>query len=86
MIMRQDLYHNIVGNEFLFVERCQDPPSKGLIKSSDINLWEPCEYVPLPVAVGEDPMQMQMKVKGNPRRLYCKDTSQLTLIDTEYLD
>ena len=38
MILRQDLYHNVVGNEFLFVERCQDPLSKGLIKSRDINL------------------------------------------------
>jgi hypothetical protein len=52
MFLREDLRHHVVGNEFLFVEQRENPLSKGLIKSRDINLWEPCEYVTLPVAVG----------------------------------
>jgi len=52
MLLREDLRHNVVGNEFLFVEQSENPLSKGLIKTSDINLWEPCEYAILPVTIG----------------------------------
>ena len=52
MVLREDLRHNVVGNEFLFVQQRKNPLSKGLIKSTNINFWEPCEYATLPVAIG----------------------------------
>jgi hypothetical protein len=38
MLLREDLRYNVVGNEFLFMQQSKNPLSKGLIKSSDINL------------------------------------------------
>jgi hypothetical protein len=52
MFLREDLRHNVVGNESLFVQQSKNPLSKGLINRSDINLREPCEYVTPPVAIG----------------------------------
>jgi len=46
------LRHNVIGNEFLFVQQSKNPFSKGLIKSSDINLWKAYEYAILPVPIG----------------------------------
>jgi hypothetical protein len=56
-----------------------------LCECSEVDLREPGEYVLLPVSIGEESVEVGVEVESLPSSLYCKDSSEFTLIDTEYL-
>jgi hypothetical protein len=56
------LYHIIVSDEFLLMELCEYPLSKGLLKCFKVYLCEPGEYAVFPVAVSEETVKVRVIV------------------------
>jgi hypothetical protein len=50
------LYHIIVSDEFLLMELCEYPLSKGLLKCFKVYLGKPGKYAVFPEAVSEEAM------------------------------